>query len=121
MSSTVQCTVCGSMTLPCRCGTYVQPDEHGNYSRASRRFQEVYLKAAKSEGESGEMSPADALQKILDALEIDDLNINSRGLFEGYISRATKQESDCQPIKQLGCGHCACYRCESLKEERDEY
>jgi len=29
-----------------------------------------------------------ALQKILNALGIEDLNINSRGLFEGYIREA---------------------------------
>lgn len=38
--------------------------------------------------ERAALTPAEALQKILDALGIDDLNINSRGLFEGYIRQA---------------------------------
>lgn len=36
------------------------------------------------------LTPETALQKILDALDIHDLNINSRGLFEGYIKQASR-------------------------------
>lgn len=35
------------------------------------------------------LTPSECLQKILDALGIEDLNINSRGLFEDYIKLTT--------------------------------
>ncbi|MFN9114461.1 MAG: hypothetical protein ACK5XN_30745 [Bacteroidota bacterium] len=39
------------------------------------------------------LTPSEALQKILDALGIDDLSLNSRGLFEDYIRQACRAES----------------------------
>ncbi len=37
---------------------------------------------------TNKLTPGEALQKILDALGVDDLNLNSRGLFEDYIRQA---------------------------------
>jgi hypothetical protein len=39
------------------------------------------------------LTPSEVLQKILDALGVDDLNLNSRGLFEDYIRKAARAES----------------------------
>jgi DNA repair exonuclease SbcCD ATPase subunit len=39
------------------------------------------------------LTPGEALQKILDALGVDDLNLNSRGLLEDYIRQAARAES----------------------------
>lgn len=36
------------------------------------------------------MTPSEALQKILDALGVDDLNLNSRGLFEYRVTTKKK-------------------------------
>jgi hypothetical protein len=42
---------------------------------------------------TNKLTPGEALQKILDALGVDDLNVNSRGLFEDYIRQAARAES----------------------------
>ena len=42
---------------------------------------------------TNKLTPGEALQKILDALGVDDLNLNSRGLFEDYIRQAARAES----------------------------
>jgi hypothetical protein len=53
------------------------------------------------------LTPGEALQKILDALGVDDLNLNSRGLFEDYIRQAALAESAKELAEKDGAWICA--------------
>jgi hypothetical protein len=56
---------------------------------------------------TNKLTPGEALQKILDALGVDDLNLNSRGLFEDYIRQAASAESAKELAEKDGAWICA--------------